>query len=205
MPTASTLDRGRDLFGRQAWADAYAQLSGVDLESPLDPEDLERLAISAYLIGKDAESLDLLARAHHEWLNRGASERGARCAFWLAFTLRSKGQDARGSGWLARARRLLDEGQHDCVEQGYLLLPVALQAVAERRRGDRALHVRAGREDRRSLRRGGPRGAREAREGPGADSVGRDRPGRGPARRGDGRRHGGRGVADHRRRPCTAA
>ncbi len=131
MPAAPTLDRGRELFRRQAWADAHAQLSAADQQSPLDPEDIERLAISAFLIGRDADSLDLLARAHHEWLKCGSSERGARCAFWLAFTLRSKGQDARGGGWLARARRLLDEGQHDCVEQGYMLLPVALQAVAE--------------------------------------------------------------------------
>jgi DNA-binding NarL/FixJ family response regulator len=131
MPTSSTLDRARDLFGRQAWAEAHAQLSAVDRESGLDAVDLERLAVAAFLIGKDPDCLDLLARAHHEWLSRGVAARGARCAFWLAFTLRSKGQDARGSGWLARARRLLDEGQHDCVERGYLLLPVALQAVAE--------------------------------------------------------------------------
>jgi tetratricopeptide (TPR) repeat protein len=37
---------------------------------------------------------------------------------------------ARGGGWLARARRLLDDGHLDCVEQGYLLLPAALQSMA---------------------------------------------------------------------------
>src|SRR4029450_1378817 len=34
-------------------------------------------------------------------------------------------------GWLARARRLLDEDQLDCVEQGDLLLPVALPPLPE--------------------------------------------------------------------------
>ena len=34
---------------------------------------------------------------------------------------------ARAGGWLARARRILDERQLDCVEQGYLLIPECLQ------------------------------------------------------------------------------
>jgi hypothetical protein len=33
-------------------------------------------------------------------------------------------------GWLARARRLLDEGGHGCVERGWLLYPVALRCYA---------------------------------------------------------------------------
>jgi DNA-binding NarL/FixJ family response regulator len=37
---------------------------------------------------------------------------------------------ARGGGWLARARALLDQGRLDCVEQGYLLLPVAMRSLA---------------------------------------------------------------------------
>jgi hypothetical protein len=40
-----------------------------------------------------------------------------------------RGETARGGGWLARARRLLDDAQQECVEQGYLLVPVALQAL----------------------------------------------------------------------------
>jgi tetratricopeptide (TPR) repeat protein len=58
-------------------------------------------------------------------------ERAVRCAFWLAFGLLNRGEQARGGGWIARARRLLDEGRRDCVERGYLLLPVALQCIVE--------------------------------------------------------------------------
>ena len=36
---------------------------------------------------------------------------------------------ARGGGWFARAGRLLEEGQQDCVERGYLLLPAAMEAI----------------------------------------------------------------------------
>jgi DNA-binding CsgD family transcriptional regulator len=129
---SSARDRGRESFARHAWGDAFAQLSAADRETPLEPEDLERLATSAYLLGNDADSEDLWGRAHQEFLERGNVERAARCAFWLSFGLLDKGEPARGGGWLARARRLLDDGPRDCAEQGYLLLPVALQRAGAR-------------------------------------------------------------------------
>jgi DNA-binding CsgD family transcriptional regulator len=125
------LDRGRESFARQAWAEAYALLVAADREAPIQPDDLERLATAAYLLGRDADSADIWARAHHEFKSRGEVERAARCAFWLAFGLLDRGEIARGSGWIARARRLLDGGRHDCVEQGYLLFPAALQRIGE--------------------------------------------------------------------------
>ena len=131
MTTADTLDRGRASLERRAWADAFDKLSAADRETPLAPEDLELLAKAAYLVGRDADRDEVLARAHREWLRLGGAERAARCAFWLAFGLLNRGELARGGGWLARARRLLDDGQLDCVEQGYLLIPLALQRFAE--------------------------------------------------------------------------
>ena len=128
---ANTLDRGRASFGQRAWADAYAQLSAADRETPLEPADLERLATAACAVGRDDESADLWARVHHQLLSQGDVPRAVRCAFWLAFGLLNRGERARGSGWIARARRLLDEGKRDCVEQGYLLLPVAIQSIME--------------------------------------------------------------------------
>jgi len=129
MTAADPPDQGREAFARQAWTDACAQLSAADRESPLEPEDLQRLATAAYLIGRDAESADTWARAHQQFLSRGDVERAARCAFWLAFGLLSHGERARAGAWIARGRGLLDEAQRDCVEQGYLLLPVALECL----------------------------------------------------------------------------
>ena len=126
-----TVDRGRGAFARQDWADAYTGLSAADRETPLEPEDLERLATVAYLVGRHDESADGWARAHQEFLSRGDAERAARAAFWLALGLMIQGESARGGGWLARANRVLDDGEHDCVEQGFLLLPVALRCLAE--------------------------------------------------------------------------
>jgi DNA-binding CsgD family transcriptional regulator len=130
MTTAGIVDRGREAFARQAWAEAYAELSAADRHAPLEADDLDRLAASAYLMGKDAESSDIWARAHQEFLNQGQVERAVRCAFWLGFGLLNGGEQARGAGWVARARRLLDERQRDCVERGYLLLPAALECIA---------------------------------------------------------------------------
>jgi DNA-binding CsgD family transcriptional regulator len=131
MTTADALDQGRESFGLQAWADAFAQLSAADRQTPLAPEDLERLATAAYLLGRDPDSTDLWARAHQEFLSQASVERAARCAFWVAFVLLNKGDLVRGGGWVARARRLLDDGRHDCVEQGYLLWGVAARSIFE--------------------------------------------------------------------------
>jgi len=125
------LERGRQAFGRQAWGGAYAQLLATDRDSSLELQDLERLAVAADLTGRDAESADIWARAYHECLRLGDPVRAARCAFWLGFGLMGKGEIARGGGWLARARHLLDDGERDCVEQGYLLLPAALESLEQ--------------------------------------------------------------------------
>lgn len=123
--TSDALDRGGAAITRRAWGDAYAHLSTADRSAPLGPEQLEQLAVAAYLTGRDAESADAWTRAHHEFLGRGSVEPAVRCAFWVAFGLLDRGDHAQAGGWLARAQRLLDEGGLDCVEQGYLQVPVA--------------------------------------------------------------------------------
>jgi DNA-binding CsgD family transcriptional regulator len=53
-----------------------------------------------------------------------------RCAFWVWVSLVTGGEAGRATGWLGRARRLLEEEEPDCVERGYLLIPVLLDHVA---------------------------------------------------------------------------
>jgi ATP/maltotriose-dependent transcriptional regulator MalT len=131
VTAAQALARGRECFGRRAWADAFVELSAADREAPLEPDDLKRLATAAYLVGRDEDSVEMWERAHHELLGTGDVLGAARCAGWLVFVLLNGGEFARAGGWLARAQRLLDDGEHDCAEQGHLLVPVAFQrAVA---------------------------------------------------------------------------
>lgn len=127
MTTTGTLERGREAFRRQSWADACTLLSAADREAALEIDDLERLAMTEFLIGKESDAADVWARAYHECLRLGDAVRAARCAFWLGFGLVDIGELARGRGWLARAQRQIDDGGQDCVEQGYLHLPVALE------------------------------------------------------------------------------
>jgi DNA-binding CsgD family transcriptional regulator len=129
MTSADALVKGRAAFDREAWAEAYEQLAAADRESPLGPDDVQQLGMAAELVGRD--SAELSERAHHEFLRRGDVARAVRCAFYLVMTLLNRGEMARGAGWLGRARRLLDEAGLDCVEGGYLLVPVALKSMAE--------------------------------------------------------------------------
>jgi DNA-binding CsgD family transcriptional regulator/tetratricopeptide (TPR) repeat protein len=128
VSVANALKRGREFYERQAWGDAFAELSAADREAALELDDLERLAVAAYLVGADADSDDAWLRAHHECLRLGDVVKAARCAGLLAQGLLLRGEIARGGGWLARAQRLLDEAHHHGVERGYLLLPVAIQS-----------------------------------------------------------------------------
>lgn len=130
MTVGSVLERGRDAYERRRWADAHAGLSAADAGSPLAADDLERLAVAAYLTGHDQESSGAWIRAHQARLEERAPERAVRCAFWLAFGLIQRGDVAQGGGWMARARALVAERQLDCVEGGYLLVPTALMAMA---------------------------------------------------------------------------
>jgi DNA-binding CsgD family transcriptional regulator len=123
------LVRGREAAGRLAWADAYAALSLADQSSSLAVEDLELLGTAAYLLGRVEDCLRALQRAQQLHAEAGESRRAARCAFWLAFHLGSRGELAQAGGWLARANRLLEHEPQDCAERGLLLLSIAVQHI----------------------------------------------------------------------------
>jgi DNA-binding NarL/FixJ family response regulator len=145
MTAVDALDRGREAFRRRAWGDAYSQLSSADRAEPVPLEDLENLAVASYLAGKDADSEEFWARAHHESLGVADWGRAARCALWLGITLMNRSERAKGGGWLARAQRVLDDRQHECVERGWLLIPPGLRLYAQGDyEGSRAAFRRAG-------------------------------------------------------------
>jgi DNA-binding CsgD family transcriptional regulator len=131
MTNTDPRPRDGNEIGERRWRHTYDALSADDHTTPLGPVELERLAMAAYFIGKDVEALDVLARTHQAFLTGGDAPRATRTAFWLAFILLGRGENARAAGWLARARRLL-EGRDECVERGYLLLPVGLQHIRGR-------------------------------------------------------------------------
>src|SRR6185295_14650493 len=101
---------------RQRWTDAHALLSSGAAE----PADLERLAVAAYLIGRQEESTHAWERAHLAFARIDDLDHAARCAAWLAITLVLAGDMARAHGWFARAKRLIDDAGSECAAVGYL-------------------------------------------------------------------------------------
>jgi ATP/maltotriose-dependent transcriptional regulator MalT len=133
VSVADSLALGRAAFAQHAWGEAFTHLTAADQSAALEPDDIDRLAVSASLLGHDAECAELLARAHHAFADRGDIPRAARSAFWLGFLLLNTGEPARGGGWVARAKRMIDDAQVDCPEAGYVLLPGGVEAIV---RGD---------------------------------------------------------------------
>jgi DNA-binding CsgD family transcriptional regulator len=125
---ASALERGRAAYRMREWTRAYRAFLLADQAEPLSGPDLELLAITGYLIGREDEYLSVLDRAHRAHLDAEESRRAARCAFWIGLHLFFRREVGRASGWFVRAHRLLEREGCECVEHGYLLLPVSYRS-----------------------------------------------------------------------------
>jgi DNA-binding CsgD family transcriptional regulator len=130
VKTADGLRRGREAYARRAWLDAYTALSEADRVAPLEAADIELLATSASMVGRMDEYLALLERAHLAHIDEGDNLAAARCAGWLGMTLAVQGEAGPASGWFGRAQRLVEREGRDCVERGWLLVPVSFQKLS---------------------------------------------------------------------------
>ena len=131
MSEANALARARRSLEQRAWGEAYRLFEAADRDTPLDAEDLERLATAAYLIGRDEECEAFRARAHQLFLVRDDHEGAARSATWLAFGLLQRGAMAPASGWFTRAERILDEARLDSAVRGFLLIRAAIRHTVQ--------------------------------------------------------------------------
>jgi DNA-binding CsgD family transcriptional regulator len=125
------LEYGRECYARRAWSDAYDAFVSADLSTPLDVDDLDRLATATYLTGRDLEFLRVLERLSRVHLESGDRLRAARSAFWLAVTFMLRGENGRSNAWTARGQRLVED--QDCVERGYMAIAVAEQQLRQGR------------------------------------------------------------------------
>jgi DNA-binding CsgD family transcriptional regulator/tetratricopeptide (TPR) repeat protein len=125
----SLIAAGRRAYAQHAWADAHDALTRASAAGPLDADDTERLAWAGMLTGRDDSTFAAFERLYELRLEAGENLRAARAAIWLGLKLMSIGQIGHATGWLARARRLVDVAAADCAECGYLQLPLAFQAA----------------------------------------------------------------------------
>ena len=109
LTASEALDRGRAAFAAGSWAETYAFLTAAGRATPLDPTDLERLGIAAWLTGRGVESLEHLERLHQAWLAAGETSRAARAAVWLAVRFQFQGEAAQEAAAVERAARGLTE------------------------------------------------------------------------------------------------
>jgi DNA-binding CsgD family transcriptional regulator len=116
---------------RRLWGDVFADLSVARREGEPSAEDLERLAVAAYMVGRDDACESAWVAAHQAWLGRGEAERAARCAFWHALGLFFRGDLAPAMGWVARGGRLLTGSPDDSVAHAWLRMLQALPSLFE--------------------------------------------------------------------------
>ena len=111
---------------------AHERLTSVHGRQPLEAleaPDLELLATTAFMLGRDDDTVAWLERAHQQYLDDGLTLPAVRCAAWIVMNLAIRGEIGPATGWLGRAQRLLaDEGE--CAERGWLLIPSVFQREA---------------------------------------------------------------------------
>ena len=134
--TDAALAAGRLAYERHAWGEAYDSLTAADAAGDLDPEDLERLAITAFMLGRPDAFSAAATRAHVEAVRTGDVGLAIRSAYGMGMESIQRGEMAQGGGWLARGARLVEETGYDGVEPGFLLIPQALQALMGGRPAD---------------------------------------------------------------------
>jgi DNA-binding CsgD family transcriptional regulator len=126
MSIVDDLERARRAYERRDWAVAYDRLSAADVAAgepgaaALGADELLALATAAYLVGDDDACLRALQRGYRLQVDSANVLGAVRFAFWLALVLNVRGEVAVGSGWAARAERLLADQPEDVVERGYL-------------------------------------------------------------------------------------
>ena len=106
-------------LARGAWAEARTAFEAVLAQEEI-PEAFEGLGLAAWWLDLADLVFEARERAYRLFLARGDRPAAARLAVWLAWDYWAfRGEHAVASGWLQRARSLL-EGQGACPERAWL-------------------------------------------------------------------------------------
>ncbi|HEY7137016.1 MAG TPA: adenylate/guanylate cyclase domain-containing protein [Acidimicrobiia bacterium] len=149
----SSLEAGRAAYDAHDWEVAWRDLHDADADSPLEAEDLERLADSTRWSGRYDELIPVLERAQAAFEARGDARGAARLALALARDHYDQNRTAVARGWWMRAFRALERVPesrehgllqwmyaHTCFESGDF--DEALRASREVAETARRLHDR---------------------------------------------------------------
>src|SRR5882724_4502507 len=113
-------DAGRNAFARHAWREAFETLTNARAVRALAVEDDERLAESAWWIGRVDDCIAARERAYVTYMDQRKPRLAAAVAVRLAEDFFRRQAKSLGNGWLKRAERLLQDVP-ECREHGALL------------------------------------------------------------------------------------
>jgi len=135
--TVSQQARGDAALSRGAWDEARDAFEAA-LREQETPAALEGLGLAAWWLDLADTVFDARERAYRLFLEQGDRRAAARVATWLAWDCWAfRGENAIASGWLQRARRLLDD-HPDSVERAWLECREGALALLEEGDPDRA-------------------------------------------------------------------
>ncbi len=133
-------ESGRKAFARHAWREAFEALSKADAAQALSVEDVERLAETAWWIGRIDGCIAARERAYTAYIDQGNPRRAAVVAVRLAEDFFRRQAKSVGNGWLKRAERLLQD-LPECPEHAVLLRAHAVLAFEGEANLDKALDL----------------------------------------------------------------
>lgn len=120
-PSPDLVSAGTDALQRGAWEEARTHLQ-ASLAAGETAQVLEQLGLAAWWLDDAALTFDARERAYRLYREQGDPLGAARVALWLVWDCHAfRGDTAVASGWLERARRLL-EGHEHTAQYGWLLL-----------------------------------------------------------------------------------
>jgi DNA-binding NarL/FixJ family response regulator len=123
------LQQARAAHQRHDWAAARDQYAVARYTTPLSAADLVAAGDAAWWLGQTDDALADYEAAYRLLTDEEQSAPAARVAMEIGFLCVLRGDAVGGSGWIARAGRLLS-GQPECVEHGYLLSMEIDEAIA---------------------------------------------------------------------------
>ena len=148
---AERLGRALAARERRDYAAAYDDLAALRRSGDLDSDGLYALGDAAWWLGLVRETIEICEECHERFLAEGRVDRAATVALETGFHWMMRGEHALGSGWVSRARRLL-EGRPPGPGHGFL---VWLDAQSRAAGGDAAGALAGARELQRLAREAG--------------------------------------------------
>jgi ATP/maltotriose-dependent transcriptional regulator MalT len=128
---SAELEAARAAYRRHEWVTARAAFTAARDQPGFMPDDLYAEANCSWWLGELETALVAMEQAQREFESDDRPDSAALAALDIGYTLILRGDVAQGSGWISRARRLVQD-LPDCAMHGYLLY-VDLEVTLEQR------------------------------------------------------------------------